>query len=174
MGLIAKKRGAHKRVKGGTTGGTDSCFARKRGAAECGGQKERNDSTKTAVFSTTMVPSTTNSIELSDSSSQSSYSESTLSSVSSLESDASSDNSRYGSLLALSDRVCGVFHNQIAVLNNLVLAGFGVRPIYPATPIVLGDASSSSTESTCSCNCNHVYAQPRVEEKNQTENHDHV
>ena len=33
MGLIAKKRGAHKRVKEGTTGGTDSCFARKRGAA---------------------------------------------------------------------------------------------------------------------------------------------
>lgn len=92
-----------------------------------------------------MVPSTTNSIDLSDSSSESSYSDSTLSSVSSIEPDT--DNSRYRSLIALGDRVCGVFHNQIAVLNNLVLVGFGVRPIYQ-TPIVLGSANSTSSSSS--------------------------
>lgn len=91
-----------------------------------------------------MVPSTTDSIDLSDSSSES-YSDSTLSSVSSIEPDT--DNSRYVSLIALGDRVCGVFHNQIAVLNNLVLVGFGVRPIYQ-TPIVLGPASSTSSSSS--------------------------
>lgn len=115
-----------------------------------------------------MVPSTANSIDLSDSSSESSYSDSTLSSVSSIETDT--DNSRYGSLIALGDRVCGVFHNQIAVLNNLVLVGFGVRPIYhTTTPIVLGGDSSSAASSTSSssestCNCS-PYAQAEAEGK---------
>lgn len=126
--------------------------------------RERVDSTKTrfvvvsifrSAFSPTddmVPPPAAVDIDLSDTSSESgssstSYSESestTLSSVSSLPLDV--DSARLNSLVSISDRVCGVFHGQIAVLNNLVLVGFGSPEMLNPGPVIVSSSSSSDSD----------------------------
>lgn len=132
-----------------------------------------------------MVPSTTNSINMSDTSSRSSFSsDSTMSDVSSLPTESSFDNHsslREEAILAFGERVCQIFHNQIVVLNNMLLVGFGTQ-VVATTPLVLRQRSESedvrtlSTSATSSsssrdqkCQCSNCTCRPnRLDRKTKS------